>query len=136
MPFFYLSPKIHGYSVWETLLPLLPYLHLVPQRKLLFKKFKLQTGIFEHMSDVTYRLWYKLKRRIYILYDACICIKSFGKYYHKSLSYVLQRIYHINECIYIYRVKSEFMQTILIRNSFTSYAVDIWPHHVTAFSCK
>ena len=103
MPFFYLSPKIHGYSVWETLLPLLPYLHLVPQRKLLFKKFKLQTGIFEHMSDVTYRLWYKLKRRIYILYDACICIKSFGKYYHKSLSYVLLIAENISyKWMYIY----------------------------------
>ena len=135
MPFFYLSPKIHSYSVWETLLPLLPYLHLVPQRKLLFKKFKLQTGIFEHMNDVTYRLWYKLKRRIYIMYDACICIKSFVKYYHKSLSYVLLRIYHINE-YRVYRVKSELIQTILIRNSFTSYGVDIWPHHGTAFSCK
>ena len=59
------------------------------------------------------------------MYDACICIKSFVKYYHKYLSYVLLRIYHINECIYIHRVKSEFMKTILIRNSFTSYDVDI-----------
>ena len=129
MPFFYLSPNIHSYSVWETLLPLLPYLHLVPQRKLLFKKFKLQTGIFEHMNDVTYRLWYKLKRRIYIMYDACICIKSFVKYYHKSLSYVLLRIYHINEYIY-----TSCKIWIHVDNSNTKFIHIVWCRYLTS-SC-
>ena len=128
MPFFYLSPKIHSYSVWETLLPLLPYLHLVPQRKLLFKKFKLQTGIFEHMNDVTYRLWYKLKRRIYIMYDACICIKSFVKYYHKSLSYVLLRIYHINE--YIYQISCKIWIDVV--NSNTKFIHVVWCRYLTS----
>ena len=51
-----------SYNVWEMLLlPLLPYLHLVPQRKLLFKNFKLQTRIHLNMNVIHLLLQIKNK---------------------------------------------------------------------------